>query len=336
MSILVQRPGLLTTVQDLGRRGWQQYGVVVGGAADALALRIANLLTGNEENVAGLEATLAGPQLEFTQDALVAVCGGDLAPNVNGSRLPMWRPVWIRKRSLLTFGNARTGCRAYLAVAGGIDVPLVLGSRGTYLRAKLGGLEGRALQTGDVLRVGSASPYAIAMSQRLKAEAEDRPFASVLWSAGSNLADYAAELVLRVIPGNELEWLTDESQAAFFHNSFQVSPQSDRMGYRLAGPKLELREERELISEAVCHGTVQVPPDGQPIILMSDCATTGGYPKAAHVATVDLPVLAQLKPGDPLRFQPVSVPQAQDLYRAREAMIEKLKVGIALHGGAGP
>jgi antagonist of KipI len=313
MTIRVIRPGLLTTVQDLGRWGKQRYGVVVGGAMDPFALRMANLLVGNEEGAAALEMTLLGPTLQFEQDSLIALCGGEFHPQFDDNTMPTWRPVFIKKGSSLNFGSAVSGTRGYLAIAGGIDVPIVLGSRSTYLHGKFGGYEGRAIKEGDLLRIAPT----LAVSPQ-----------SCNWRIGSLIPAYDDFPTLRVILSSEFDWLAPKSQEQLFSAEFEVTPQSDRMGYRLSGPRLELTSSRELISEAVCPGTIQVPADGQPILLMADCATTGGYPKAASVASVDLPLAAQLRPGSKLRFTAISPAEAQSLLRQREADIARFKVGL--------
>ncbi len=314
MSLRVIRPGLLTTVQDLGRWGKQCYGVVVGGAMDAFALRMANLLVGNDEGAAAVEMTLLGPTVHFEQDTLIALCGGEFHAKLDDITMPTWRPVFIKNGTSLNFGSAVSGARGYLAVAGGIDVPLVLGSRSTYLHGRFGGYEGRALQEGDLLSIAKPT---LAVS----------PF-SFHWRIGSLNPAYGDCPTLRVLLGSEFDWLTVGSQDQLFSAEFEITPQSDRMGYRLSGPRLELASPRELISQAVCPGTIQVPADGQPILLMADCATTGGYPKAACVASVDLPLAAQLRPGAKLRFTAISLAEAQSLLRQREADIARLKVGL--------
>jgi antagonist of KipI len=329
MSIRVVRPGLLTTVQDLGRRGWQRFGVVVGGAMDSLAMRVANILVGNAEQDAGLEITLLGPMLEFQQDALIAICGADLSPCVEGTPVPGWRPVYMRRGAVLTFGEAVRGCRACLAVAGGIDVPVVMGSRSTYLRARLGGCGGRALQAGDILALRSPSDRSMAALSSLCERAGDgRPFVAVPWCA--EVPQYQVPATVRLMPGDQFDWLAHDSQALMFTSAFAVTPNSDRMGYRLSGPPLQRTRVQELISEATCPGVVQLPRDGQPIVLMADCATTGGYAKVGQAALVDLPGLAQLKPGDSIRFQPVDIREAQRLYRAQEESLRRLRLGVAM------
>jgi len=333
MSLRVLRPGLLATIQDLGRPGLQRYGVAVGGAMDWLALRVANLLVGNNENEAGLEMTLLGPDLEFQQDTLIAICGGDLSPRIGEAEVPQDRPVLVRAGTTLSCGAARRGCRAYLAIAGGFDVPEILGSRSTYLRAGIGGFEGRPLQAGDTLRfrmVVGVPALAGVLGEEPPAEAgTPTPFASCRWRAGVSADDWA-ERAIRVVRGSEFDMLSLASQDQLFTAEFTVSPQSDRMGYRLSGPPLELSSAGGLISTAVCPGTIQVPPDGQPILLMADCATTGGYPKVAHVASVDLPRMAQQKPGDSFSLREISLEEAHNLYRKREAAMRRLKVALQL------
>lgn len=315
MSIRVLRPGLLTTVQDLGRWRKQRYGVVVGGAMDSFALRMANLLVGNHEDAAAIEMTLLGPTLQFEQDMLIAICGGEFHPTMGDHVLRPWRPHLIEQGAVLNFGSTVSGCRGYLAIAGGVDVPLVLGSHSTYLHGKFGGFEGRALKEGD--RVPTLPTLAISPE-------------SCNWRIGTLIPAYDDCPTLRVLVASEFDWLTPQSQDKLFSAEFEVTPQSDRMGYRLSGPRLELTSPRELISEAVCPGTIQVPADGQPILLMADCATTGGYPKAACVASVDVPLAAQLRPGAKLRFVAISLQEAQSLYRQRESDIARLRVGLTL------
>jgi antagonist of KipI len=332
MRVHVIRPGLLTTVQDLGRHGYQQYGVSVGGAMDRTAARVANILVGNPENAAVLEAMLHGPALRFDGDALVAVCGGDLAAAIGGAAVPLWRPVWIRKDTTIECGHAGTGCRAYVAVAGGIDVPPVLNSRSTYLRANFGGLEGRALRVGDSLPIGVPSAAALETMQQLLPRDHARVMSPARWNTESYAPPYTDHPTLRVLAGCEFGWLAPESQRTLFGSEFEITPQSDRMGYRLSGPQLSFAQPREMFSGPVCAGTVQLPKSGQPILLMADCAATGGYPRVAQVITVDLPLVAQARPASRIRLQKVTLDEAHELYRAAEAAIEKLKLALALKG----
>ena len=330
MSIRVVQPGLMTTIQDLGRIGMQQYGVVVGGAMDTFAIRVANLLVANEPNAAAIEVTLMGPTLAFEHDCLIAICGADLSPRINGHAIPSDRPIWVRHGSLIEFGAPVRGCRAYLAVAGGIDVPLIMNSRSTYLRAEIGGFQGRPLQTGDLLDLLPASQKATDRQRQMSERATQQSVVIGRWFVGSDSDRSLNNPTIRIVEGSQFDWFTRESREAFLSEEFSVTNHSDRMGYRLAGPPLRLMESRELISEAVTAGTVQVPPEGQPIILMADRPTTGGYPKIAQVASVDIPILAQMKPGSRMRFQIIPLEQAQGLYRSREAMIQRMRCGIDL------
>ncbi|MGC4378510.1 biotin-dependent carboxyltransferase family protein [Fictibacillus sp. Mic-4] len=325
MSIEILQSGLSTTIQDSGRTGYQKHGVVVGGAMDPFALRMGNLLVGNEEGAAVIEATLIGPKLLFHEDHLIAISGGDLSPKINGKPVLSWRPVWVKAGSVLAFGHAKKGCRAYVAIAGGIDVPIVMGSRSTYVRAKLGGLEGRALKTGDRLPIGKTSVDCFSLDKK-----GDAPFSTANWSIGENAIPSYDNRSVRTIGGPEFKDFTEESRTRFFEDEFQIAPQSDRMGYRLSGPDLQLKKPKEQVSEAVSAGTIQVPPGGSPIILLADRQTTGGYPKIGYVATIDLPILAQKKPGDTLRFQNTTVKEAHYALLLRERAINQLKCSIEL------
>jgi antagonist of KipI len=324
----ILHPGLLTTVQDLGRFGYQPDGIIVSGAMDALALRVANRLVGNEENAAGLEITLRGPKIRFEADYLIALTGAHLAPTLNGQPVAGNRALWVAAGTELAFGAAVAGCRAYLAVAGGVAVPLVLGSRSTYLRAGFGGHEGRALRAGDALPVGQ--PSAIGEQLRRRLARPDAAWAAAGFTPGPALCPVPRHRpVLRAVRGPEYAQFAAESQQAFWGEPFAITPAADRMGYRLQGPPLMRLEETELLSSAVTFGTVQVPAGGQPIVLLADHQTTGGYPRLAQVISVDWPALAQAAPGQQLRFREVSVREAQVLYGAREAAVAGLARGIA-------
>jgi antagonist of KipI len=303
MEIRVIRPGMLTTVQDLGRRGHLAEGVPNGGAADPFALRVANLLVGNHEGSPALEITLTGPELEFAEPAWVAVCGARF------EGVPAWRPIRVESGGRLKFGRRTQGCRAYLSVSGGFDVDPVLGGRGTFLAAGLGGFGGRALRSGDVVR---SVPSARVLSGH--------------WSIDERvLPHYSREPSVRVVPGAQAA----EFGAAFHAERFGVTVESDRMGMRLSGPKLERSGGADLVSAAVAPGTVQVPPSGNPIVLMVDAQTLGGYPRVAHVIAVDQPLLAQLAPGDGVRFARSTVAEAHALAHAQEHSLGLLRQGLA-------
>ena len=306
MTVRVVLGGPSTTVQDLGRRGTQHDGVPESGAMDAHAARLANLLVGNSENAAVLEATLAGPALVFTEATAVALGGGDFGATVDGEPLAPWHATSLRAGATLTLGNARSGCRAYVAIAGGVHVPVVLGSRSTFLPGRFGGFEGRGLRAGDVLALtAAATPHL-----RRALAASLRP---------------AYGATIRLIAGEQQSLLDEQSRHELFGDGLRVSLSSDRMGYRLEGPALRLRAPMELLSAAVTAGTLQLPPSGEPILLMADHQTTGGYPVLGHVASVDLGSVAQLRPGDAIRFAPISLDEAQRLYLEREQSLDALR-----------
>lgn len=329
MSIRVVNGGMFTTVQDLGRTGYQRDGVPVSGAMDRFALRAANILVGNAPGDAALEVTLRGPALEMEAGALVAVAGATSEVSLDGEPVPLWHPVWVPRGSLLQFGTVYSGCRAYLAIAGGIDVPIVLGGRSTYVRGGFGGLGGRAIVAGDVIPVGALP----GLSARIAASMAKDPALYVVasWGIGpSARPPYATQPVVRMLEGAHSSALTATGRQALFTQQFTVSPHSDRMGYRLLGTQLELTKPLDLLSEAVTFGTMQLPPSGQPIVLMADHQTTGGYPRIGEVASVDLPLMAQLRPGDSVRFVPVSLAEAQRLYLEREREMSRAQREILL------
>ncbi|MCA1059834.1 biotin-dependent carboxyltransferase family protein [Rossellomorea aquimaris] len=329
--INVIKPGLLTTIQDLGRYGYQRYGVIVSGSMDPLAHKISNLLVGNDVDEAVLEITLMGPVLEFEETTLISICGGDLTPTIDGKPVPLRRSLLVKAGSILKFGSCTNGCRSYLAVAGGFNVETVMNSRSTYVRAGIGGVKGRPLKAGDTLQPGTVSEESANMVEYLLPYVENSNFTEIDWSISSEfISSYHQKKAIRVIPGTEFDLFTEESREQFFNKPFKVSSQSDRMGYRLEGPSLHLEEEFDLISEAVVFGTIQVPSDGKPIILLADRQTTGGYPRMGYIASVDLPLIAQTKPGEEVTFTLVSHEEAQELYIDRERQLNHLKQGIAL------
>lgn len=303
MEVTVIRPGVQTTLQDLGRPGHRAEGVPLGGAVDRFALRVANLLVGNPEDAPALEFALVGPELHFDREALVAVGGGDFGGP------PRWQPVMVPAGTDLQFGSVQAGCRGYLAIAGGFEVPSVLGSASTYLRGGFGGSDGRALRAGDVLRAPDSTRV-----PRGRWRIDPRI-----------LPAYAPEPVLRVLPAAQ----AGDFGGGFFEAAYQVTARSDRMGVRLRGVALRRHAAVELRSGPVAPGTVQVPPDGQPIVLLADAQTIGGYPQIAHVITADLPLVAQVRPGDRVMFAEVSLGDAHELALAREHALAMLQQGLA-------
>jgi len=317
VSLLVRRPGLLTTVQDRGRFGLQHLGVVPSGAMDPVALELANGLVGNRGDEAALELTVLGPELEFRSEALVALCGAPFEARLDGRPLPLDRPVLVRSGSVLAARRATRGARAYLAVAGGIAAAPVLGSRSTFLPARFGGFEGRALRSGDVLDLTeNCSAISLERFERLDQRRKMSGIETVPWSAPALTAPEHEPIVIHAMEGRHRDAFDTASQRAFFEATWKVSPDSNRMGFRLAGPVLARAESAEILSEPTCLGTVQVPANGLPIALMADHQTTGGYPKIAEIASADVPRLAQLAPGGALRFARCTLEQAQELRRA--------------------
>jgi antagonist of KipI len=322
----VLKPGLLTTVQDLGRSGYQQYGVVVGGALDGLAARTANLIVGNGDNAAVIEMAQTGPDLQFTREALVAWCGADFDARVGGEPLPCDRAVRVAAGETVSFGFARSGLRAWLAVAGGVDVPLVMGSRSTYRRAGIGGHQGRPLVAGDRLNVFPAGERTRHVLATLRAGGKR----ATTWTVRpGTLGKPAAAGVVRAVRGPEWDWFTPEAQHQFFATDWQTTKEADRMGVRLDGPVLALAKAREMVSAAVNAGVVQVPAGGRPIVLLPSRQSVGGYPRLAAVAAVDLRQFTQLRPGDTVRFQEISLAVAHELYLTRERDLNRVRTGLA-------
>jgi antagonist of KipI len=330
MALKMLRAGILTTVQDLGRWGYQRFGVPVSGVMDEVSHRLANWLVGNDETQASVEMTLVGPGFTVTRDTLLAACGGDFEPRVNGESMPRARPVLVRAGSVLEFGACRMGCRGYLALAGGVQVPAVMGSRSTFLRGGFGGFHGRALRRGDLLDAAALEPERFpALHRRLAAERARMAYPR--WSATERVDLLSpGPYPIRFVPGRHWPLFADALRQRFCSSEYRIGPQSDRQGYRLSGPTLAPEPPIETISEGVTFGTIQVPPDGEPIVLMASRQTTGGYPRLGEVASVDLPLLAQLPPASVVRFQPVTLEEAQSLLLAREREMARMREAILM------
>lgn len=310
----VIEPGILTTIQDSGRFGFSRFGVPPSGALDSFSFRVANLLVNNQGNEACLETTLMGLRLKALNEFVIAITGGDLSPSLNGEPLEMWRTHLLIEGDVVTFKKIRSGCRAYISVSGGFIVPEVMGSRSTYLSGKFGGLEGRPLRKGDILyRLDSPSPL---NRLGLSFPEEWIPF-------------FEKEANLRVIPGPQDHHFTKKGFQTFCSSAYQVTPRCDRMGVRLDGPKIERRAdvEESIISEGFLSGAIQVPGDGKPIIILTELVT-GGYTKIATVISVDLTKVAQLKPGDRVRFNPISIEEAYQLLKEQEDHLQIFKNSI--------
>lgn len=294
-SLKVVKPGLFTTVQDLGRSGYLKFGVPACGAMDHFSLIAANCLVGNGSGAACLETTLIGPELRALRETQIAITGGNGDPKINDESVSMWHTLAIQENDLISFGKMHSGCRAYLAVRGGIDVPSVLGSKSTYVRGGFGGLEGRQLKTGDFIEGFNVSPLAdeYLMPREL-------------------IPRFKNHVVAHVILGPQADMFTDEGIATFLSNQYVVTYESDRMGYRLEGPLIMHKEKADIVSDALLPGAVQVPKSGKPIMVMRDAQTAGGYAKIAVAITSDVSMLGQAKPNDTLEFCETTLEKAHE------------------------
>jgi len=307
----VLEPGILTTIQDLGRYGFSQFGVPPSGALDTFSFRVGNLLAGNQEEEACLEITIMGLKLKALKEVIIAITGGDLSPTLNGEPLEMWRTHLLVEGDLIHFKKVRAGCRAYLAINGGFVVPKIMGSRSTYLSGKFGGLEGRPLKKGDILYTLDIPSPLNKLGFRFQSD----------W-----IPPWDKNVLLRVIPGPQDHHFMEKGFQTIYSSSYLVTPQCDRMGVRLEGPKIERRSdvEESIISEGLISGSIQVPGDGKPIIILAELVT-GGYTKIATVISTDLPKVAQLKPGDRVRFSPISIKEAHRLLKGQEEQLRSFK-----------
>ncbi|WP_035187503.1 biotin-dependent carboxyltransferase family protein [Alteribacter aurantiacus] len=312
-GLAVLKPGLLTTVQDLGREGYQQFGLGTSGAMDSYALQVANVLVGNWRDEAALELTAAGPTLRAEEDMVVAFTGANMLPSINGEPVSMWKSYAVFKGDDIRFGSAVNGVRAYMSVRGGVDVPVVMGSKSTAVRANIGGFNGRGLKKNDRLPIGK-SEGALTVHTGRKVLSEHIP-------------DYGKSVCVRVVMGPQQEAFEEEALELFLNTDYRVTPESDRMGYRLKGAKPLCHRPSvgaDIYSDAIAPGAIQVPGDGQPIILLADRQTTGGYTKIATVISVDLWKVAQLPPGGTISFEAVDVKSAQKLWREQEDILVQL------------
>jgi antagonist of KipI len=318
MSFSIIKPGILDTIQDLGRKGYGNWGIGPGGAMDIYAARVANLLVGNGEYEAIIEIHFPGPQILFEQNTLIAITGADFSPMVNDEGIPRWQPVVVRKNTVLHFPSLVQGGCCYISVHGGFCMKKWLDSYSTNLKAGAGGWHGQPLKKGDELPFSENTIYFAGLLK------EENNFAILPWRVNVG-EQYRDPHVIGVLPGNEWKKLTPVSQKIFPENNFLIHPSSDRMGFQLNGTPLSLAEPTELISSAVSFGTVQLLPSGQLIVLMADHQTTGGYPRIAHVISAHLPKLAQLRPGDPLQFNMTDQSTAEALLAARQKELHILQ-----------
>ncbi|MEO6633891.1 MAG: biotin-dependent carboxyltransferase family protein [Mucilaginibacter sp.] len=325
MKIRILKPGLLSTVQDMGRYHFLSQGVPVSGAMDGLSARIANKAVGNGDNQAVIEFTYADAAFKAETDVLIAYAGDGMRLQAGALILPPERPVFIPSGAIIQLIHNSAGVHNYLSIAGGWDVPEVLGSTSTCLAASFGGFKGRPLQADDVLSGNDQlSDISASLFSRLKSEQVN--FAK--WSIPRQLLLPSNRREIRVTPGREADWFNSQSVADFFSAPYVLSRHSNRMGFHLEGPEIIRAKNDELISTAVTPGTIQVTGNGQMILLMADCQTTGGYPRIAQVASVDLPLCGQLKPGDTIYFKEISRREAEVLYLKREDELSKLTTAL--------
>lgn len=322
MAIKVLHHGLATTVQDLGRPGYFHLGIPVGGAMDRYAMRAANRLVGNDEGAAGLEAVFMGPQLEFLSDAVIAVTGADMPAKIDGVSQPGWTALKIKAGQVLSFDFLKSGARIYIAVSGGIDVPVALGSRSTYPIGALGGYKGRALAVGDELPVGQG--FVVQEGRSVEEGLRRTP---------------GTPAELRVLPGLYWDRLTDEAKKSFFADPWKVAPEADRMGYRFrGGRKLEFVERQQpfgagsdpsnIVDSCYPYGSIQVPGGTEPIILHRDAVSGGGYFMLGTVISADMDLIGQLQPHTPTRFIEVTMEQALAARAERQALIERMRASL--------
>ena len=312
MGIRILKKGMLTTIQDLGRSGYQSQGFGVSGVMDVRSFRIANLLLDNPENEAVLEFTLIAPKIQFTSETIIAITGGDFMPKVNGKPVKMYTALYMHKDDILEFGGCRTGSKGYIAFSSYLDVPVVMGSRSTNMKCGIGGFKGRKLLDDDYIGF------------RMK-----RRYIPYFLSRSLELDEFDYEEVnLRVVMGPQEEMFTKQGKETFLNHDYTVTSDFDRMGCRLEGPYIAAKGKTDIISDGIVFGSIQVPSQGKPIILLSDRQTIGGYAKIATVATIDIPKLVQLKPDNKIRFTAISVTEAQELLLEEMKELEELRKQI--------
>jgi antagonist of KipI len=303
------KPGLFTTVQDLGRHGYLKYGVPISGAMDTSSLIAANLLVANNPGDACLEVTLIGPELQALKQTQIAITGGVISPKINGQNVPMWQTLDVQEGDVLSFGKMESGCRAYISMRGGIDTPMVLGSRSTYVRGGFGGISGRQLKTDDLINDFCA------------------PRVKFRYSMPKELVpQFTDKYTVSVILGPQADMFTKKGETAFLSSPYNITLEADRMGYRLEGAPIEHKDKADIVSDALLPGAVQVPKNGKPIIIMRDAQTTGGYPKIAMVTTPDVSSLGQAKPNDIIEFSKITLSQARKKLFEHQKLLNSLSM----------
>ncbi|MBO3444903.1 biotin-dependent carboxyltransferase family protein [Clostridium sp. CCUG 7971] len=310
MGFTVKNKGLLSLIQGGARIGYQQYGVSASGSMDEFSLRVANILVGNKEYEACIETLVMGPTITFDEKTVIAITGGNLGPMLNGVKLDMWRSYVVNKGETLSFSGASEGCRAYIAFEGGIDVPLVMESKSTYTKAKIGGFKGRALKENDYIKLGKGEGKYISTLKK------------------DYIKNYENNVEFRVIRGPQDNMFDEEEILKLFSNEYILSNECDRMGYRLEGEAIKHLNGADIVSDGIAFGAIQVPGHGKPIIMMADRQTVGGYTKIGNVISVDLCKLSQLNPGDKVRFKEVDIYESHRLLKKFEDNIKEIKNNI--------
>lgn len=318
-SIKILQSGPLSTIQDKGRYGYMQFGMMPAGAMDEFSMNIANLLVGNDKSEAVIESAYIGPRIEFDGDEIIAVTGGETDVKLNGDPVPMWQSLEVKTGDVLQLSPVKAGLYTYIAFSRGLDVPLIMGSKSTYMRGKLGGLEGRKLQVGDVIELGEVKKT----DPALQLDPGARP-------------GFAKERTLRVVMGPQEDHFTEEGIETFLSREYTITQEADRMGYRLDGEPIEHKTGPDVISDGIAHGTIQVPGNGLPIVLLSDRGTTGGYTKIATMIAQDICTLVQMSPGATIRFEAISAAQANQLYRDFFGNLSSLLIAVEPEVTPGP
>lgn len=328
MSILVKKSGVLSTIQDLGRTKFRRFGINPNGVMDTTAARLINILLGNDENEAVLEMHFPAAQVLFEQAATFAVGGANFGAQLDSEPIENWRPYFAEQNQTLRFTNKISGNRAYLSIKNGLKIEKWLDSASTNLTAEIGGFEGRKLRPGDRIELSSKIKVKSSKFINQKPKTKNQKPIFPYKISDDLIPHYSRFPTVRVVAGAEFEKLTALSEQNFLKQNFTIGKDSDRMGFRLEGEPLYLLDETELVSSAVAFGTIQLLPDGQTIVLMADCQTSGGYPRIAHVVSTDLPVLAQLGAGDKVGFEMISPAEAEDLIIRFEEKLNFLRIGV--------
>jgi len=304
----VAKPGLFTTVQDIGRYGYLKYGVPISGAMDTFSFVAANLLVKNPLNSACLETTLIGPELQALKKTQIAVTGGEIPIDINGHKASMWQTIEVQESDVISFGKTESGCRAYMSIKGGINTPQVLRSRSTYVRGGFGGIDGRQLRSGDIIK-----GFPTISLERSYAFPEEF------------IPKYTDFHKICVVLGPQADMFTEKGIETFLTSEYTITSEADRMGYRLEGPNTEYRAKAEVISDPLLPGAMQIPPNGKPIVIMRDAQTTGGYPKIAAAITPDISLLGQAKPSDKIKFSKITTHEAHKKTIAHYGFLSNLK-----------